>query len=717
MAQNNQGIDYSSMELNAYLSMQAYQDNGGTAPQGWHVIGDSASMGIGKDTGYYGVAYQNDANSQVIVAHRGTEFDKEFHPDVTVADRQIAFQQVPDQYHDAVKFVEAIGEKANIELASMEHTGHSLGGNIAGLVSIATDARSSVFDAPGNKEQLAQLETIAAVEPGTYVNADYSDKITAYQLDGDIVGSYGTQVGKTFTIENPNLPAQLEDLQELRDDINVAQMVSPADIRPDPLLELQAFQQAAKDALENHSINLLHAVAQDNTAQDRMGPIYGPPTEEQTPEQIPSKAEWAAGDGFHSLESQLNAPAAETSQPNSPAVDQTPEQIPSKAEWAAGDGFHSLESQLNPPAVETNQASDQAAQSSATSSGIANDNEPQAATNSNSNMPTDTPVDVNSSQVNSFATDTSAQNAASNTSPSSLGAQPVTQADGIQQPIQLSRDDESDYQVYLGAFAQNNAGVVVPGNNQNPSEPMSREQWKEYQDYNTIMMAAAAAYAAQEAATPANTNTTPQASAFDASAQNLPTESFVSPPASTANDSSAMASQATLSSETAAANSQNFVSPTQSAPVIDTFTPPSTAPYVNNERVIEVVDSGSSNASAAVSSTPVQESYVAPQLDNTWSQPTVSKPVEEAPQEKSWVGNLFGSETSQPPSANQDSGRGSSWVNHVSESRQEPPQSSWTNHVSQDSGTSQPHSSPDSSSSGHSNDSGHSGGSSLAAGK
>lgn len=51
-------VDYKQAELFAYLSEQAYKNDGGIPPAGWKVLVKADDVDIDK-AGYFGIAYQN----------------------------------------------------------------------------------------------------------------------------------------------------------------------------------------------------------------------------------------------------------------------------------------------------------------------------------------------------------------------------------------------------------------------------------------------------------------------------------------------------------------------------------------------------------------------------------------------------------------------------------------------------------------------------------
>ena len=344
MTAEREGRDDKNAERDYYMALQSYLDNGGVPPHGWTLLAISHSLGIGKDTGYYGVAYQNiEHPEQIIIAHRGTELDDS--KDLLTADRQILHHAVPmDQYQDAMSFAAAISELGEVPVSAISQVGHSLGGNLASLVAISTDGRASTFNAPGEKEQLAQLEIVNGVPAGTYQNADYSEKIVAHVTQGDIVSGHGAPVGAVEQIDNPSLHDQTEKQERQYEIITtLLENVPHDDTRPiQELADIVLGYQIAKDAIDNHSAAYGHALLQDATAQDRMGPIYGIPTVEQAAGHIPSKAEWTVGDGVHSLESHLNPQPADAAQPNA----QTP-----LHDMFAATTDHSMENKAHPTEV------------------------------------------------------------------------------------------------------------------------------------------------------------------------------------------------------------------------------------------------------------------------------------------------------------------------------------------------------------------------------
>ncbi len=123
------------------------------------------------EIGYFGIAYQNIATNQVVVAHRGTnEFlikrwsVVRFIPVITwgdiISDMQLSIDSIPFQFTDGVMpFIDEIvcknliesGYQSNDEECkrSLIHTGHSLGGWLAEYAAYTYQTRAFSFDSPG----------------------------------------------------------------------------------------------------------------------------------------------------------------------------------------------------------------------------------------------------------------------------------------------------------------------------------------------------------------------------------------------------------------------------------------------------------------------------------------------------------------------------------------------------------------------------------------
>ncbi len=140
----------------AVMSQQAYQDDGGTPPIGWEVLMISGHYG----NGYYGVAYWNDQENTVIIAHRGTDdlLSYYFIPSDLLADITLSLGNIPSQFDSSQIFTQQVVARINNSETPILHTGHSLGAALAELQAAQSDSRAVTFDSPGSKKLIESLD-------------------------------------------------------------------------------------------------------------------------------------------------------------------------------------------------------------------------------------------------------------------------------------------------------------------------------------------------------------------------------------------------------------------------------------------------------------------------------------------------------------------------------------------------------------------------------
>lgn len=105
-------------------------------------------------SGYQGVLYQSMDSGELILAHRGTEFDKQLVKDGIVADGGMVLVGANRQAGAAMKATEFALEyaKSNAEACgplALSVTGHSLGGTLAQITAYRYGLRGETFDAYG----------------------------------------------------------------------------------------------------------------------------------------------------------------------------------------------------------------------------------------------------------------------------------------------------------------------------------------------------------------------------------------------------------------------------------------------------------------------------------------------------------------------------------------------------------------------------------------
>lgn len=251
------------------LMSQAAYNNGGALPQELKAKGWKQLKHFETNTGYSGDVYVNEQTKEIVIAHRGTNPDRDDVLDGAVQtaiylspvarafalatgqsidavaqgasrglginadgsdlddNAQIAVGDVPDQYYESQRFVQSVQQQMAQEGYGgyrVIHTGHSLGAALADLHAATQNQQAITFDNPGSKEA---LESIGQ----SYTPHDH----LSYQSHPNLINRANTQVGQTRHIR----------LQTESDEIGIF-----------------------RDTLHDHSI--------DNMV-DAMGPITGQP--------------------------------------------------------------------------------------------------------------------------------------------------------------------------------------------------------------------------------------------------------------------------------------------------------------------------------------------------------------------------------------------------------------------------------------------------------
>jgi hypothetical protein len=106
-------------------------------------------------TGYQGTIYQHVETGQIVVAHRGTEFDKQPFQDLLYADGSMVARRTNPQADDAIaltrraiKQADSIGKDTG-HSPEVTVTGHSLGGSLAQIAAHHFNLKGETFNAYG----------------------------------------------------------------------------------------------------------------------------------------------------------------------------------------------------------------------------------------------------------------------------------------------------------------------------------------------------------------------------------------------------------------------------------------------------------------------------------------------------------------------------------------------------------------------------------------
>ena len=227
----------------------------GSLPYGWVVYTDSAAMGIGALSGFFGRAYMNEADHAIVIACRGTFVPKD--PADLVTDAGMALCMVVKQLPDLIDFVDQIKKYQDHNGRDYSFTGHSLGASLAELGSAKFHYKATTFDSPGVRDvirtSMGELTPLFAqtvcedvlrvfeifnsiyegmslhsilTRVGYHFIADdlaYADaNITTYNAAPNLFNSMAPHVGKIF-----RLYPKVDELSKMYDDVNALWVGQP----------------------------------------------------------------------------------------------------------------------------------------------------------------------------------------------------------------------------------------------------------------------------------------------------------------------------------------------------------------------------------------------------------------------------------------------------------------------------------------------------------
>lgn len=131
----NRPLDY------LIFSNNAYEGNQMPLPEGWQLLSN-----IGENSGYQNAVFINPTTKEIVIAHRGTDFETEKWKDLST-DLKMFFVET-DQENQAEAITKLVTEAYGKEY-TIQHTGHSLGGFLAGEMALKFKQNAVTFDSPG----------------------------------------------------------------------------------------------------------------------------------------------------------------------------------------------------------------------------------------------------------------------------------------------------------------------------------------------------------------------------------------------------------------------------------------------------------------------------------------------------------------------------------------------------------------------------------------
>ncbi|SMR70534.1 MULTISPECIES: XVIPCD domain-containing protein [Stenotrophomonas] len=170
---------------------------------------------LNSTSGYQGVIYQNLKSNEIIVAHRGTEFDRQPVLDGGI-DAAMVTARVNAQIDDALALTKQAVKLADERGSGPVHvTGHSLGGALAQIT-------AHHYNLPGDAFNPYGAAGLAYRMPeGQPANAA---PFTNHVMAGDLVSAGGPHYGK---VEMYALPKELEVLRNAEQGQHLASLMAP----------------------------------------------------------------------------------------------------------------------------------------------------------------------------------------------------------------------------------------------------------------------------------------------------------------------------------------------------------------------------------------------------------------------------------------------------------------------------------------------------------
>lgn len=176
-------------ESYARLSDDVYADGKLLEDTPFHII-----RTIDKPSGYHGLIYRNESTGEIVVAHRGTEFESDRIRDLVITDGQMALVKLNQQLDGARETVELALELARHgghadNQVPVTVTGHSLGGTLAQMTAAEYGLRGETFNAYG----AAGLHDTPAGGNQVINHVRATDMVSAVGQHFGIVRTYATE--------------------------------------------------------------------------------------------------------------------------------------------------------------------------------------------------------------------------------------------------------------------------------------------------------------------------------------------------------------------------------------------------------------------------------------------------------------------------------------------------------------------------------------------
>lgn len=218
-----------------------------------------------KSTGYQGTVYIRESTGEVIVGHRGTEFDRELYRDGIRADGAMVVNRTNPQAADAIELTRLAREIDSEQrqdkpgVPSMTVTGHSLGGALAQVTAHHFGLKGETFNAYGARSLgfripeggSAMVNHVMATDFVSAASGHYG-QVKVYATQGDITrlhqGGYANGMADYLVRDMPVVVAgRSVDAHKMHNFL-------PVDANGRADVSVLADPQAAKRAADNSSM-------------------------------------------------------------------------------------------------------------------------------------------------------------------------------------------------------------------------------------------------------------------------------------------------------------------------------------------------------------------------------------------------------------------------------------------------------------------------------